>query len=129
MHPRHIVRNIEFCDAVCDFCNPGDRSLKDFEDYRNFIKYVDCNRKRWPILAEWMANQKVIALKNMNKDKADLTALTIKPENSVEVDRPVKSKPERGLFSLEAINAINESVQLDPKYFVSSSLKKSKETW
>jgi hypothetical protein len=55
INPNHIIRNIEFCDAVCDFCHPASRSFKDLEDYTEFVKFVDSDRKRWPKLAEWLA--------------------------------------------------------------------------
>lgn len=65
VNPKHILRNIEFCVAVCDFCHPSSRSIKDFADYRKFIEFVGQNRKEWPLLAGWFALHKMI--------KADMT--------------------------------------------------------
>ncbi len=90
IHPRHIVRNIEFCDAVCDYCYPAARSYRDMADYKNFIKFVESNKKSYPFLAEWFANQKMIAMKAFS-EKANKTLLTINPENSVETTRPEKT--------------------------------------
>lgn len=59
VNPRHILRNIEFCDAICDFCHPASRSFKDLADYSLFIKFVDENRKKWTLLAEWFAYHKM----------------------------------------------------------------------
>ncbi len=84
IHPRHILRNIEFCDAVCDFCYPGNFSMQDMANYKAFIGFVNCNRKRWPLLAEWLANQKFIALRI--SAKANMEKLTINPDNAVEAE-------------------------------------------
>jgi hypothetical protein len=85
VNPRHIMRNIEFCDAICDFCLPCERSLKDLADYREFIKFVDQNRKKWPMLAEWFAYQKMISVKKIKKG-IDPSKLTIRPDLIEEAD-------------------------------------------
>lgn len=57
---RHIVRNIEFVDAVCSFCHPASRSLVEMGDHTKFCDFVAARRKQWPGLAEWLAVQKYI---------------------------------------------------------------------
>lgn len=57
---RHIIRNIEFCDAVCNFCHPASRSLHEMEDYQHFLNYVAGSRKRYPMLAEWLVAHEYI---------------------------------------------------------------------
>ena len=93
INPRHILRNIEFCDAVCDYCYPCARSIKELLDSKGFIEFVSNNRKRWPLLASWFAFHKMIDSKKLG-DKADKSKLTL----SLEVEEPeIKSempKPE-----------------------------------
>jgi hypothetical protein len=55
VRPRHIIRNIEFSNAVCDFCIPAGRSFAEMNDYRNFISFINDNRKFYPMFAEWAA--------------------------------------------------------------------------
>lgn len=63
----HMIRNLEFCDAVCDYCLPVSRSLQGMFDYRGFIEFVVNEEKwtglpegqpqtepAWPYLAAWM---------------------------------------------------------------------------
>ncbi len=88
INPKHILRNIEFCDSVCDFCYPAARSLKEFSSPDYFIKFVDGNRKKWPLFAEWLAFWKFIVVKDVLKlsDKADKSLLTLKPHELAEAD-------------------------------------------
>lgn len=79
MNYRHVMRNMQFCDAVVCFCAPAERSIADLGEYKKFVNYVDCNRKRWPLLAEWFAVQDIIKLKKISA-KANKSKLTLKPE-------------------------------------------------
>lgn len=67
--PRHMIRNIEFVDAVCDFCLPQSRSFRELLDYKAFIRFADCNRtcdeqgksvSTWPMLREWMMKAEMV---------------------------------------------------------------------
>ncbi len=94
---RHIIRNIEYCDAMVTFCYPGARSLKDMK-YEKFVEFIGKNRKEWPRLAEWMAKQDMIKLKPYDRKKAKLEALTLKPDqvkehNNPDADLKPKAKP------------------------------------
>lgn len=55
VNPKHILRNIEFCDAICDFCYPASRPLSHVNDRVHFLNFVEENKKRWPLLAAWLA--------------------------------------------------------------------------
>jgi hypothetical protein len=55
VNPKHILRNIEFCDAICDFCYPASRPLGDINNKIKFLSFVEQNKKRWPLLAAWLA--------------------------------------------------------------------------
>lgn len=83
MNYRHVIRNLQFCDSVVCFCAPAERSILDLADYKKFVHYVDCNRKRWPLLAEWFAAQEIIKLKKISA-KANKSKLTLKPELATE---------------------------------------------
>lgn len=76
---RHVMRNLQFCDAVVSFCQPCTRSVKELEDYKMFIRYVNSHKKKWPLLAEWMAKNDIIKLKKPGP-KADVSKLTLRPE-------------------------------------------------
>ncbi len=65
INPKHIIRNIEFCDALCDFAHPASRSFRDSHDPFKFIEFVANARasmvvgnkavsvKKWPLLHDW----------------------------------------------------------------------------
>lgn len=120
IHPRHIIRNIEFCNAVCNYCYPAARSYRDMADYRQFIKFVDSDRKTYPILAEWFANRKIIALKQMG-ERANRELVTIKPMEAVEVADGGKKEAElngilNGIPDLSSTIA-HSSMPSQPKLF------------
>jgi hypothetical protein len=96
VNPRHIIRNIEFCDAVCDFCYPAARSLVDMCDYRNFVTFVDQNRKQWPLLAEWFALHEFIKAPKVN-DKVVVERLTLQVDKVEEVEPEKVEEPMRVL--------------------------------
>jgi hypothetical protein len=52
--PYHIIRNIEFVDAVCDYCSPSGRSLRDMFSPESFVMFCLLQKKRWPILVNWI---------------------------------------------------------------------------
>lgn len=80
VHPRHIVRNIEFADAVCSFCHPGSRSLKELTDYKNLIHYIAENRSVYPLLTEWMESPDISILPARNAYGPKDTRGTKRPE-------------------------------------------------
>lgn len=85
IHPSHIIRNIEFVDAVCDFCYPASRSLTDMDDYGKFVYFVSKNRKAYPELAAWFVTQKQIVLKKIGEG-ADPRKFTLHPDMIAEVE-------------------------------------------
>lgn len=76
---KHIIRNIEFVDALCDFCAPCVTSLSDIIDFRKFIKFVDANRHHYPLLALWLSQIDMVAKKKLADPKF------VPPEEAVEV--------------------------------------------
>jgi hypothetical protein len=54
VRPCHIIRNIEFVDATCDYCCPAGRSFRDLSFPQNFINFCMANKKRWPFLSGWL---------------------------------------------------------------------------
>lgn len=59
----HIIRNLEFVDALCDYCMPSERSLREMFDWRKLVEFVITNRvfdgkdsiPAWPRLSDWFA--------------------------------------------------------------------------
>jgi hypothetical protein len=80
INPRHIIRNIEFVDAVCDFCWPCDRSFKELLDYKNFIRFCDQNRKRYPLFAEWAAAEKHIRARKLKPGAKPIEVEELRPK-------------------------------------------------
>ena len=78
INPKHILRNLDFVDACCDYCYPSSRSLTEYCTHFGFIKFIDQNRKRWPYLADWFAYHKFIKIKDCG-EKANRDAMTLKP--------------------------------------------------
>lgn len=67
---QHIVRNLEFVEAVCAFCHPASRSFKDMADYNKFLAYCAENRKLYPFLTKWLAAQEYIPAAKVNPNAA-----------------------------------------------------------
>ncbi len=74
---RHIIRNIEFCDAVCDFCAPCVTSVTELGDFRNFIRFVKERKGYWPLLQEWLGSMQLIAKKPMPMNDTHFKAIPI----------------------------------------------------
>lgn len=87
--PRHIIRNLEFVDAVCDYCHPYLYSMLQMKDYKHFIDYVDANRKKWPMFAEWLAKKYYIPKTKITK-KTQVDKLTLRLDLIDEVEAPPK---------------------------------------
>jgi hypothetical protein len=86
VNPRHIIRNMEFCDSLVDFCNPCSRSIAESLDYRCYVDFVDKNRKRWPLLAGWFAYHQILTMKKITRpNKVNKEKLTI---DITRVDEP-----------------------------------------
>jgi hypothetical protein len=86
MNPKHMLRYLEFCDAVCDFCYPGSRSFVEIDNYKYFIKFVWQNAKRWPILASWLYQAGEHVPKRKFGEKAKMDDVTIQVGNIEEFD-------------------------------------------
>lgn len=64
---KHIIRNLEFCEAVCDYCAPCEVSMRDLADFRHFIKWVSDRKFSYPILADWLATIDLVAKKKLKE--------------------------------------------------------------
>lgn len=98
VHPNHIIRNLEFVDAVCDYCYPCARGLLEFLDHKSFLGFVSENRKKYSNLTAWFILQKMLPGQKLGP-KADKTRLTIKPdmvvEGEIKLDEQIgKGKPD-----------------------------------
>jgi hypothetical protein len=91
IHPRHIIRNMEFVDAMCNYCYPCTRSFKALLDWREFVNYCLDNRKAYPLLVEWYESDKIGLLPKRNAYGPKDTRGTNPPE-VVEADLEPKSK-------------------------------------
>ncbi len=65
---KHIIRNLEFCDALCDYCAPCETSLKELADFRHFIKWVEERRYSYPVLADWLGTIDLVAKRKVKKE-------------------------------------------------------------
>ncbi len=84
INPKHIIRNLEFCDALCDFCHPASRSLQDNMDPFKFIEFVAKERtfiivdkkvvkvKKWPLLYAWFEHHKAIKKRLRKGEKEEV---------------------------------------------------------
>lgn len=120
INPKHIIRNIEFVDAVCDYCYPSSRSLKDYNAYRPFVAYVSEHRKKWPMLAAWFAHHGMIKSKDILPKLASThrEKMTLRPElvEEPEIKSEGDSSPEATLIRMKeaAMRAAGPAV-LRPK--------------
>jgi hypothetical protein len=66
---RHIIRDIEFTEAICDFCAPCANSLQDMTDFRCFIRFVSERPATYPMLSQWLQGIDLIAKKPLPNPK------------------------------------------------------------
>ena len=66
--PYHIIRNIEFVDAICDYCSPSGRSLRYMFSPEAFAKFCLLQKKRWPILVNWIFDSGLCVRPIVRKD-------------------------------------------------------------
>jgi hypothetical protein len=92
VHPRHIIRNMEFVDAMCNFCYPGSRSFQALLDWREFVNYCADNRKSYPLLVEWYESDTIKMLPKRNAYGPKDTRGTKKPEVIEALPGPTKTK-------------------------------------
>lgn len=91
VQPRHILRNLEFYDSVIEFCAPCSRSLGEIYDFKNYVAFVDRNRKRWPLLAAWFGFHEIIKLKKiLRPEKVNRDMLTLKLDDIPEAEVVIK---------------------------------------
>jgi len=60
VNPRHIIRNIEFVDAIVSFANPAERPMSDMTKVPSFTRYVAARAKEWPLAYSWLVFHKYI---------------------------------------------------------------------
>lgn len=53
-NPDHIIRNIEFCLALCDFCAPCNSSMLELSNYTKFIEFAYKNGHDYPKFVRWL---------------------------------------------------------------------------
>lgn len=106
--PKHILRNLEFCDAIISFCLPGDRSFRELTDYLAFIQFCSGRRKEWPLFNEWLEFHDLARKRKMAPGK---TAGEIE-----EAGTPLTklAEPRRKSFKEKALEAAEAS---DPDQF------------
>ncbi len=90
-NPRHIIRNIEFVDAVVSYCHPCSRSVKELMNWKCFVEFCGTMRKEWPRLCEWMVLHDLLKTPKLNK-KADKDKLTLRPDLVEEPTDPAEPK-------------------------------------
>lgn len=88
---RHIIRNIEFCSAMIDFCWPAGRSFSDLLDYKKFLAFCEERRNQYPIFCEWAAHENFI--KRM-RPKPGVPAPKVAEANEKELG-PIEAKPKK----------------------------------
>lgn len=91
IHPAHILRNLEFVDALCDFTMPATTSLMDMELYGKFLLFASSRKKDYPNLCSWLVKQKYMEIKAI-KEGVDVSKLTLKPDMVVEDEAPTEKK-------------------------------------
>lgn len=91
IHPNHILRNLCFVMAVCDYCYPASRSFADMEDYGKFIYFVTKNIKNsnYKELAAWFVKEGEVSKRKI-MDGIDPKKLTINPDFVAECDTKMK---------------------------------------
>jgi hypothetical protein len=57
---RHIIRNLEFVNAICDFCSPAARSFAEARNHNEFLQFIANSRSQYPLFAEWCEVQEMI---------------------------------------------------------------------
>ena len=138
VNPRHILRNIEFCQAVANFCLPCTRSFKEYGDWSRFCKFVSENRKErnggWPLLAAWMAmpEREWIKIKPLGINaKKELLTLKMNdvPESCIPT-KPQKEEPKIPAMATAALqsNAVNPA-PASPSKPKKSTLEQLLDTW
>lgn len=85
----HIIRNIEFVDAMCDYCYPASRAFKGLFTPFGFIDFA-MNAKthtgrKWPILAHWL----------------DFSGLAAKPVSNKPVKKSASAPVAIPVFAIE----------------------------
>lgn len=60
---KHILRNLEFVEALINFTLPASRSLADSLRYDEFLKFLKENNhpKQWNLFYRWLLDRKVIS--------------------------------------------------------------------
>jgi len=80
INPRHIIRNIEFVDAVCDFCHPCDRSFKELLNYKNFVRFCEDRKKSYPLFAQWAMVEKHMRARKPAPGAVPIQVEELKPQ-------------------------------------------------
>jgi hypothetical protein len=52
--------NLEFCQALVDFCASGTVSIEHSKDWQHFCKFVNANHKSYPYLHKFLANNRLV---------------------------------------------------------------------
>lgn len=98
VRPHHIIRNLEFVDAVMDYCYPANFSFSDMGDPYKFMQFCMSRRKDWPIFTAWLTssglindvNKKICRKGKIVKAKA-MHEYSIEPDNDVVPLNPIRT--------------------------------------
>lgn len=88
VNAHHIIRNIEFCEAVCNFCYPASRSFAELDHPKYFVGWIESERKTYPEFARWMAHHGLIKSRVIKDKKA-----AAPEEGEDKTNEPVLSGP------------------------------------
>jgi hypothetical protein len=100
VNPKHIMRNIEFCDSLIEYCLPASRSISLLKTPDDFILFIAHNAKRWPMLASWFWKVGMIKLRRApDPAKADLSKMTLREdlveEPEIKTESPKRPDPSK----------------------------------
>ena len=57
-----ILKNLEFCQSLVDYCAPGKISLSQFEEPSQYLDFVEYHRKQYPHLIRFLTRHGFITL-------------------------------------------------------------------
>lgn len=113
---QHMIRNIEFCDAVCDYCYPAGRSLRDMASAKKFTDFVlnehewDETTKqsvlKWPELVRWFRMHGVGEKKEQKG--------TLPPGHNASEQKPVAEAGDSPLDSIKRPSKSEHSMGILP---------------
>lgn len=114
----HIIRNLEFVDALCDYCMPGSRSLIDMFDWRKLVDFIINDRTfsggdsklTWPILGAWLVKNQMCKVAGAWREIPGKYALRVnRPVDVVESSPPGENDGPPKVLSYKAFDPLGLS--------------------